>query len=834
MTSAIDDAIDWGMPPAGLDTIAADLRALRAAAGEPSYTEIGRRIAEQRAARGVPHHERRMPRSTLYDCFRDGRRRMSSDTVTEIALALGLPDKLRPRWAARLRLARSAQDSATIAAVRDDVPAPVPYFAGRSEELATLAEVAARSGAAWISGMAGVGKTQLALRLAQGLTTNRTPALFLDLRGHHAESSPVEPAAAQRAILRRLDVEESEDAGERRSRMLRALGESGRVLVLDDAAGPAQVTDILGPDPSVPVVVTSRAPAPAGTRWAAVQLGGLTGPEISQLLQAAASLPTAPTHREVAHLAQVTGGLPLAVALLGGRLASHPDWTLEEHIDLLAGRLASAHLDQELRAELDLSYADLTAPAARLLRSFADLPVAELDPATAAVLLESTQEQAGEVIGQLVGASLAVRRGADRITLHSLVRAFGRERAEETEPPRIRAASFARVGQFLAEQVWAAYATVAHAMDDAPRRTAFDYPILDWTSEQADAWLRAQLPSLLALAHAAPDRGHPELLFRLSEGLSWWLNLTGHMTDALRLHEAAADLAAEVGDADALAMASLDAGQLLVTSAHPDEAQEHFQRAMRLVADAGQLSDPGIAGVIDNMSAVIDYRHGRIAQACASLRRAITIHEARDEHVRLMSALINLGVALHTVGDFDQEREAIERALATARAHGHGLFEANALVNRAELHLETAALDQAVRDADDGARLARDLGVPFLVAAGEGTAAEALRRQGDLDSAGERVERAMGAARQTGSGITLTGVLLVAAAVAADRGRPDSARAQLDEAEPMLAEDGDHVLRGRLCQLRGELSSGAERERHLADARRHFARTSSFHAVSLS
>ena len=97
MTSAIDDAIDWGMPPAGLDTIAADLRALRAAAGEPSYTEIGRRIAQQRAARGVPHHERRMPRSTLYDCFRDGRRRMSSDTVTEIALALGLPAQLRSR-----------------------------------------------------------------------------------------------------------------------------------------------------------------------------------------------------------------------------------------------------------------------------------------------------------------------------------------------------------------------------------------------------------------------------------------------------------------------------------------------------------------------------------------------------------------------------------------------------------------------------------------------------------------------------------------------------------------------------------------------------------------
>lgn len=831
MTSPFADAVDWSTPPSGLDTVAADLRALRAAAGEPSYTEIGRLVAERRAARGVPEHEQRVPRSTLYDCFRDGRRRMSSDMVTEIATALGLPDQLRARWAARLRLARSAQDSATVAAVRDGVPSPVPFFAGRHEELSALTGVAARSGTAWISGMAGAGKTQLALRLAESLAVNGTHALFLDLRGHDAESPAVEPAAAQRAILRRLDVEESDDVTDRRARMLRALRDTGRVLVLDDAAGPEQVEDILGDTPPVAVVVTSRAPAPA--RWTDVPLHGLSETEIADLLRMMSPHPAPPTHREAVRLAQVTGGLPLAVALLSGRLASHPDWTLDEHIDLLAQRLASARVDEELRAELDLSYADLAATAARLLRAFADLPVAELDPDSAAVLLETTPQHAAGVITQLIDASLAVRRNSERVALHSLVRAYGRERAEETEPPRIRAASFARIGQFIAERVWSAYATIARAMDDVPRRTTFTYPDLAWTSEEAGTWLRTRLPSLLALAHAAPERGRPDLLFRISEGLSWWLNLTGHTVDALRLHEAAADLAAEVGDADALAMASLDAGQLLVTSADPERAQEHFTRAMRLVADAGQLSDPGLAGVIDNMSAVIDYRRGRITEACASLRRAITIHEERGEHVRLMSALVNLGVALHTVGDFAAEEEAIDRALTIARAHDHGLFEANLLVNRAELHLETGSLEQAVTDADDGVRLAENLGVPFVVASGEATAAEALRRGGDLEDAALRADRAITAARQTGSGFTITGALLVAAAVAVDRHQPDLAHAHLDEAEPMLAEDGDHVLRGRLCQLRGELSSGTERERHLAQALRHFERTGSFHAVAV-
>src|SRR5699024_828856 len=164
-------------------------------------------------------------------------------------------------------------------------------------------------------------------------------------------------------------------------------------------------------------------------------------------------------------------------------------------------------------------------------------------------------------------------------------------------------------------------------------------------------------------------------------------------------------------------------------------------------------------------------------------------------------------------------REAIDRGLAIARERGHGLFEANFLVNRAELHLRAGRLAQAVTDADDGVRRARRLGVTYLVAAGETTAAEARLGGDDLDGAAARLERALSAARQTGSGITLASALLVAAALATRRRQPDLARAHLDEAEPMLAADGDHAMRGRLSQLRAELSTGVEREHLLAEAR---------------
>src|SRR5699024_4125039 len=137
-------------------------------------------------------------------------------------------------------------------------------------------------------------------------------------------------------------------------------------------------------------------------------------------------------------------------------------------------------------------------------------------------------------------------------------------------------------------------------MDDEPRPTHFEYPELGGSPEEAGTWLRRNLSSLLALAYAAPSRRHTQLLFRLSDGLSWWMHLSGHYADALRLHETAADVAADLGDADALATASLDAGQLLLWSERPKEAQEHFRRALRLADGTAWLADPGMIGMIRN------------------------------------------------------------------------------------------------------------------------------------------------------------------------------------------------------------------------------------------
>lgn len=814
----VSEAVDWDAAPDGLDRITAELRAMRHAAGAPSFNEIARRIGALREKRGLPEHERRVARNTVWASFQEGRRRLDADAVVEIAAALGLAESFHLTWALRIRAARAAADGASVVVARHQAPSPVPAFAGREREVSATITALSDGGRVWITGMAGAGKTQLALKTAQQM--NGIGNVFLDLRGRNAESPPVASEAAQRAILRQLKVDDSATkTPAERSRQIRvALAEQQSVLVLDDAADRAHVEAIIGTDGPGQVVATSRS-SHDGTGWRQIHLRGFDHAETAAVLRGFSpglDITAADSER----LAEISGGLPLAIALVGARLASHPEWTLGEHVDLMTERLSSARVDDEVRAALELSYAELSSDTARLLRIFADLPIAELDVEGAASANQTDVIAAGEHLRALVDASLAIERDDGRIALHALVRAFGRERAWETDPPRLRTASFERAALQATQTAWAAYSTIARSMSDSPRTNDFVYPERNWSADEASAWLHRELPALLAMAHAAPERGHPEFLFLLSDGLSWWMNLSGHMTEALRLHQAAADVAAELGNARALATSSLDAGQLLVHSEDPTAAQDHFDRARVLVDENGKSPDLRMAGLLTNMSALVDLRLGQVPAAIDKLQQAVRLHENKDKDVALcLSALVNLGVAFHTAGRFAEEDETVARGLDLAVAVGHRLFEANLRTNHAALMIEFGEFDQAILSADEAGTIARQIDHPFLTVYSEVTAAKAIAQLGDPAVALRRAEAAIVTARDLGQSLALSEALVNSAPIAVAAEHPGLARKMLDEAEPLLRGGADPVLRGLLLRLRAEWCDDvADRERLLHDA----------------
>lgn len=114
-----------------LDDVIAGLRELRLESGAPSYAEIATRIAERRVERGVASAAARVARSSVYDAFRDGRRRVNADLIGEIVLALTSDDARAEEWRTRsVRAAHAASPPAPAATVAPATHRAAPVPAG--------------------------------------------------------------------------------------------------------------------------------------------------------------------------------------------------------------------------------------------------------------------------------------------------------------------------------------------------------------------------------------------------------------------------------------------------------------------------------------------------------------------------------------------------------------------------------------------------------------------------------------------------------------------------------------------------------------------------------
>lgn len=90
------------------DDIAEGMRARRVAAGNPSFAEIALRIARIREERKGVETSGRPARTTVYDAFRAGRRRLDTALVLDIVRALGADEDEVALWAERCRAAHLA------------------------------------------------------------------------------------------------------------------------------------------------------------------------------------------------------------------------------------------------------------------------------------------------------------------------------------------------------------------------------------------------------------------------------------------------------------------------------------------------------------------------------------------------------------------------------------------------------------------------------------------------------------------------------------------------------------------------------------------------------
>ena len=293
---------------------------------------------------------------------RGTRSRPRIDTIRSLTAALGPRTPPRPSSSWPLPAARAS---------RPRSPAPQAEIAGRrathyrchgnyrrrcrtspagprrsSAMLSVLrAPAGARSdavGLVTVTGMGGIGKTALAVQAAHKLADSYPDGhLYLNLRGY-GPGQPMSTADALRQLLRSLglDIQLIPDGVEEAAALLRSQLAGRRVLMLlDNAADVPQVMPLLPGSPGSAAIITSRGSLAALPGARQIRLDALSESESVELLTGVIGRSRVAAEPDAAEmLASFTGRLPLAVRLIGGRLAARPAWPIQHLVDRARGR----------------------------------------------------------------------------------------------------------------------------------------------------------------------------------------------------------------------------------------------------------------------------------------------------------------------------------------------------------------------------------------------------------------------------------------------------------------------------------------------------------------
>ncbi|WP_410671414.1 BTAD domain-containing putative transcriptional regulator [Amycolatopsis sp. cmx-4-68] len=681
------------------------------------------------------------------------------------AAALALFDDLHTRLATELGIEPGPEvRAAQLHVLRQEVPTAagpfgsgnylprdVDHFVGRAAETVRLADAAGGAVVYGICGMAGVGKTALAVHLGHRFA-DRFPdgQLFADLHAH-GSGGPLAPKDALDSLLRQLGVDGAripERLDQRAALWRSMLVGRAALVVLDDAADAAQVRPLLPGGPGCLVLITSRARLTSIDAVTTLPLDVLAPAEAAQLLTRVAG-PDRTTGPDdaIGEVTRLCGYLPLAVRIAAARLRDRPSWTVAH----LAGRLRDKHRrlselsigDRGVGAVFTLAYRQLTAPQQRLFRLLGEFPGTDVDAFTAAAIAGREPREAERLLEELVDVHLLSQPALGRYRFHDLIRDHARATGL-AGPAASREAAVSRMFDY--------YLHVAGEAADVlePTRKRFrpagSRPVRRpgfGTEAEALAWFEAERANLAAVAAAAAARDRPEHCWQLVQVLWRFYFLRGHVHDWIRTHRLALrvvraldDPVAEAeirknlglghwrgGDFDeavgqhhralALDRANEDGwgqakthnhlGFIHARSGSHEAALDHHHRSAELYRAAGDQCGEAraLVGLGD-----LHYHAGRRAESVADFRRALDLaHRAGD---RWGAALAAIGLGFATSPR--HARRYLDRGLEYARAAGDRWGESMALTGLGLVHHAEGDLPEATNCLRQAIMLAQEAG----------------------------------------------------------------------------------------------------------------------------
>jgi tetratricopeptide (TPR) repeat protein/transcriptional regulator with XRE-family HTH domain len=716
------------------------------------------------------------PRS-VSDLERGVNRTARKDTAGLLAGALGLAGPARELFVAAARgrapiakvlaAVQEAAPGAAPAAASRTLPRDTASFTGREAELARLLEelgpVAAGRrvvGIHALDGMAGIGKTTLAVHAAHRLAPSFPDGqFFLPLHAHTPGQRPVDPADALASLLLTVGLAAAQipPGLEARAARWRDVVAGKRILlVVDDAAGHEQVRPLLPGSAGSLVLVTSRRRLAALEDAAQISLDILSPAEAATLLARLAGRPgLRPEDAEVAELTRLSGYLPLAIAMLASQLRNHPVRTaagLAAELAQARDRLAVMQAENvSVGAAFGLSYADLSPGAQRLFRRLGLVPGQSVDAYAAAALDNTGLDAARRQLDELYDQHLIAEPAAGRYQLHDLLREHARALAAADDPAETGSAT----GRLLDYYLHTALEAGPHF---TPRSSAYRRPPPSRRPREAPdvsalgpaaAWLEAERANLHAAAEHAAARGRFPHATALPTAMSGFLAARGHWDQSAALHRGALAAARRaddrLGEADGLA----ELGFLDVLTGDYAAAAVRLAEAIVIYRDLGDR--PGHAHALIELGFLNVLTGDDYPAAAASYQQALALARSVGDGLAEATALNHLGLVQQLTGDYAAATASQQRALELFRDLGSLFGWAYTLNDLGVVQQLSGDYPAATASQEQALELFRDLGIRLGQAQTLNDLGVVRQETGDYPAAEARHQQALALFRDLGN-----------------------------------------------------------------------------------
>ncbi|MFC7451155.1 protein kinase domain-containing protein [Rhodococcus daqingensis] len=696
--------------------IADDLSAVveRAMSGDPgdrpSATQLGNALREAQRHHGLPVDEMALPGQSV-----GGVQRAPQGTST-------------PR-------------------LKGNLPLELTSFVGRRRELAEAKNSLTSSRLVTLTGIGGVGKTRIALRLATMTERNFKDGVWLAELGELRDESLLVDVVAAALGLRDRTARRLDEL------IVDYLASRDLLLVLDNCeqlvGAVAELSEtLLRTCPRLRILATSRE-AFGIDGEAVLRVPPMTVPDREPSLQgmprydavtlfaqrAATAVPTFVLTDDnrvvVARICQRLDGLPLPIELAAARLrAMSPEQILQRLTDryaLLTRRSrGTPPRQQTLRLCIDWSYG-LCTPQEQLVWSRLSVFAGsfELDAAEKVCGGGLDPENVLDVLTSLVDKSILIREEQGIVVQFRLLetlRDYGREEAQ-------------RNGD---------YPELRRRHRDWYQQLALDAEA-EWISSRQLVWIarfereQPNLREALEFCLSEPDNSDIEVGLRIGAALYLYWSARGLHTEGR--HWLDRLLARNAGQATAARIKALYTNSVMA------EVQGDFHTGAALVAEgralAEQISDPVTKAYVDHAEGLLALFSGEHAHACSRLKDALVVFRTAGELTLQVEALEMLGLACDSLNETAQALNYYEEVLAITKARGESVYRSYTSWAMGVALWRQGSSSRAVGLLEEGLRLARHADEPL----GSAVCIEALAWIAASNGSAKRAVVLMGAAQ---------------------------------------------------------------------------------------